>query len=405
MDRGAGQVENNMGKFYIVGIDDNSRPEFGEEVARIVAVHSVFSGGKRHYGLVHGDLPEYHTWIDITVPLDAVFEKYRNYEEIVVFASGDPLFFGFANTVKNRLPDAEIRVFPRFNSLQLLAHRLVMPYHDMHVVSLTGRPWHEFDRALIEGREKIGVLTDRQHTPAAIAERMLEYGYSNYRITVGEVLGNAGEQVRTLELPEAARLEFEMPNCLIIEKTACRERVFGIPENQFHLLDGRVKMITKMPVRLLTLSMLGLHNRHSFWDIGFCTGSVSIEAKMQFPHLHITAFEIREEGRGLMEQNSRKFGVPGITAVVGDFTFVDLSSYPVPDAVFIGGHGGKLGEILAIVAGLMLPGGIVVFNSVSEESLTLFQQEAAATGFRIVQSCVLAVDKHNPITVIAASLL
>ena len=150
-----------------------------------VAVHSVFSGGKRHYGLVHGDLPEYHTWIDITVPLDAVFEKYRNYEEIVVFASGDPLFFGFANTVKNRLPDAEIRVFPRFNSLQLLAHRLVMPYHDMHVVSLTGRPWHEFDRALIEGREKIGVLTDRQHTPAAIAERMLEYGYSNYRITVG----------------------------------------------------------------------------------------------------------------------------------------------------------------------------------------------------------------------------
>ena len=29
----------------------------------------------------------------------------------------------------------------------------------MHMVSLTGRSWHEFDRALIEGKAKIGVLT------------------------------------------------------------------------------------------------------------------------------------------------------------------------------------------------------------------------------------------------------
>ena len=36
-----------------------------------------------------------------------------------------------------------------------------MPYHDMRIVSLTGRPWHEFDRALIESASKIGVLTDR----------------------------------------------------------------------------------------------------------------------------------------------------------------------------------------------------------------------------------------------------
>lgn len=121
-----------------------------------------------------------------------------------------------------------------------------------------------------------------------------------------------------------------------------------------------------MPVRLLTLSMLDLHNRHSFWDIGFCTGSVSVEAKLQFPHLHITAFEVREEGRELLEKNSRKFGTPGITGVIGDFTEADLSVYPVPDAVFIGGHGGKLARILTILAGIMPVGGIVVFNSVSE---------------------------------------
>ena len=85
------------------------------------------------------------------------------------------MFFGFANTLKREFPEAEIIVYPTFNSLQLLAHRLVIPYHDMRIVSLTGRPWQEFDKALIERAGKIGVLTDKEHTPAAIAQRMLDY--------------------------------------------------------------------------------------------------------------------------------------------------------------------------------------------------------------------------------------
>lgn len=393
-----------MKKFYIIGIDDNAARPFSEEVNEIVAVHTVFSGGRRHYELVRDRLPEQHTWIDIVVPLEEVFASYATQEEIVVFASGDPLFFGFANTVQKRLPEAEIKVYPYFNSLQLLAHRLVMPYHDMHIVSLTGRPWHEFDRALIEGREKIGILTDRQHTPPAIAARMLEYGYGNYRMSVGEMLGNTDERIQTLSLPEVAGNEYAFPNCLILEQTSPRLRRFGIPESEFHLLDGRVKMITKMPVRLLTLSMLDLHNRKNFWDIGFCTGSVSIEAKLQFPHLQITAFEQREEGRELMEANSHKFGTPGITAVIGDFTAADLSAYPQPDAVFIGGHGGKMEAILSVLSDRMQAGGIVVFNSVSEESLDLFRTSAPKYGFRITDSRRIAVDGYNPIEVIQAVL-
>lgn len=391
-----------MEKFYIIGIDDNGRREFPAEVREIVASHRIFSGGKRHHELMRDRLPEQSVWIDITVPLEKVFEKYAACPEVVVFASGDPLFFGFANTVKNRLPEAEIRVFPWFNSLQMLAHRLVCPYQDMEVVSLTGRPWHEFDRALISGKEKIGVLTDRQHTPSAIAGRMLEYGYSGYRMHIGERLGNTDERIRTMELPEVLRSDFVSPNCLMLEQTARRNRPFGIPEREFSLLDGRARMITKMPVRLLALSMLDLHNRHSFWDIGFCTGSVSVEARLQFPHLHITAFEVREEGRELLERNSRKFGAPGITGVIGDFTETDLSDYPVPDAVFIGGHGGKLARILTILAGIMPAGGIVVFNSVSEESQDLFRREAHRAGFRLTDECRIAVDDYNPITVLKA---
>ena len=83
---------------------------------------------------------------------------------------------------------------------------------------------------------------------------------------------------------------FRMPNCVILKRITVRERPFGIPEEQFELLDGRANMITKMPVRLLSLSLLDLRTRSVMWDVGFCTGSVSIEAKLQFPHLDIVAF-------------------------------------------------------------------------------------------------------------------
>lgn len=38
-------------------------------------------------------------WIDIKVPLADVFDEYEYHRKIVVFASGDPLFSGFASTI------------------------------------------------------------------------------------------------------------------------------------------------------------------------------------------------------------------------------------------------------------------------------------------------------------------
>ncbi|MBQ8706015.1 MAG: precorrin-6y C5,15-methyltransferase (decarboxylating) subunit CbiE, partial [Paludibacteraceae bacterium] len=215
-------------KFIVIGISDNPTPFFPPEVMEIIKSGKVFSGGKRHHEIVAPYLPADAQWIDITVPLDAVFEQYKLQffnpstlpsfnSSIVVFASGDPLFFGFANTIQRKMPEAEVVVYPTFNSLQLLAHRLLMPYHDMRIVSLTGRPWQEFDRALIERTPKMGVLTDKEHTPATIAQRMLDYGYTQYQMYVGEHLGNPDkEKVTTLPLEEATHHDFTQPNCLIL---------------------------------------------------------------------------------------------------------------------------------------------------------------------------------------------
>lgn len=401
-------------RFIVIGMPDVSKAIRLPETLP----DCVFSGGKRHHELVKELIPQDAQWIDITVPLSEVFAQYAQIEKpIVVFASGDPLFFGFANTIKREIPDADIQVFPYFNSLQMLAHRLVMPYHDMTVVSLTGRPWHEFDRALMERKQKIGVLTDGEHTPAVIAQRMLEYGYDYYQMSVGEHLGSETDEcVTTLSLKEAAKQEFKRPNCLILSLPQQVEAgggfPLGIPDKEFALLDGREKMITKAPVRLLTLAALELQNRQSLWDIGFCTGSISIEAKLQFPHLHVTAFEIREEGKQLMDVNSHRFKTPGITSIIADFIEIPIDDCIPPDAVFIGGHGGRLKEMMAKAANALLPGGVMVYNRVDPKSITderirtdsqqVFEMTARELGLVLEEPMRVAINDYHPIIILKA---
>ena len=432
-------------RFIVIGITDNPNPWLPPEVMEIIKQGKVFSGGKRHHKIVAPFLPTDAQWIDITAPLDAVFEQYISLtshrspltSDIIVFASGDPLFFGFANTIKRKMkeqreqsgacscsaesrqnssvaqmPDAEIVVYPTFNSLQMLAHRLVMPYHDMRIVSLTGRPWPEFDKALIERAPKIGILTDKEHTPSTIAQRMLEYGYTNYTMYVGEHLGNPSlEKVTTFTLEEAAKTEFSMPNCVIIYSCdSCPEKEmrFGISDNEFMLLDGREKMITKMPIRLLTLQALDLPHRKVFWDIGFCTGSVSIEACLQFPHLHIEAFEIRPECEAIIHENARRFGAPGISVHIGDFLETDITTLPRPDAVFIGGHGGELKRIMKKVLTVLTDNGIIVFNSVVAPKVTidsrkLWNEACLELGLQQLPPLHIQLNDHHPITILKCS--
>ncbi|MDE6561035.1 MAG: precorrin-6y C5,15-methyltransferase (decarboxylating) subunit CbiE [Muribaculaceae bacterium] len=390
-------------QFIVIGLSDSRSQWFTPEVRELIASGHVFSGGRRHHEIVKDLLPEGCVWIDIVVPLEKVWVEYSHYSKIVVFASGDPLFYGFAATLSREFPDCRMKVYPAFNSLQMLAHRMLVPYADMVNISVTGRPWKGLDSAVIRQCPLIGVLTDHKKGPAEIAGRLLEYGYDNYMMTVGENLGNESEElVRSFSLEEAYGKTFSHPNCVILTKKYSRKRYFGIPESEFYHLEGRRNMITKMPIRLLTLSMLDLYERHTLWDIGFCTGSVSIEAKLQFPSLEVVAFERREESRELLVKNCRKFGAPGITGVIGDFMNCDISRYPSPDAVFIGGHGGRLEEMVCRIYKVLNKGGVLVFNSVSAESCHVFRNAVEACGGVIEAEHILILDDHNPITILKA---
>ncbi|MCU4175308.1 precorrin-6y C5,15-methyltransferase (decarboxylating) subunit CbiE [Carboxylicivirga sp. N1Y90] len=391
-----------MNKITIIGINDH-QPNFSDEVKELINNASFFAGGKRHYELIKGLLPLGHGWFNIVVPISSLIDQLKRAKGTsVVFASGDPLFFGIANTIKRELPDFEIKVHSSFNALQILAHRFALPYGEFQTITLTGRSFAKFDKALIEGVEKMGILTDRKNTPQTIVRRMLDYGYNNYQMYYGEHLGGDKERILKLSLDDAIKLDFKHPNCFYLEKTNKHIPQKGIPETDFEPLNGRPRMITKMPIRLSTLALMQLERKTHLWDVGACTGSISIEAKLQHPHLKVSAFEIREESKGIIKCNAQKFQSPGIDLYSGDYLKVDKSKLNMCDAVFIGGYGGQLDAVLDDVKQYLQKDGILAFNSVSEKSKFGFINWCESNAFDLIHQTQIAVDAHNPITVLVA---
>jgi precorrin-6Y C5,15-methyltransferase (decarboxylating) len=390
-------------EYIVIGISNEPDYILPDEARQLLLSNEVFSGGKRHYELIRKYLPKYHQWIDIQGNMPVLFEKFREHDRpVVVFASGDPLFYGFAGTIQKFDPAATMKVYPYFNSIQLLCHANNLPYANLVNVSVHGRTWDELDNALIMQAPMIGVLTDQQKTPAAIAQRMLEYNFTNYRMIVGEDLGGLHHRSSVFEIDNAINYTAHPLNCIILVRESKKSFSHGITDNHFYGLENRPNMITKMPVRLTSLSCLDLAERNVLWDIGFCTGSVSIEARRSYPHLRIVAFEQRPECSELLDRNMRIHSTPGIIKVIGDFFETDLDLYPSPDAVFIGGHGGKLEELIIQLDKILPPCGRIVLNAVKEESKAQFTKRVQILDYRLCEPIVIQVDAHNPITILMA---
>ena len=109
-------------------------------------------------------------------------------------------------------------------------------------------------------------------------------------------------------------------------------------------IRGKVPM-TKREVRAVSLERLELKAGEVLYDIGAGTGSVAIQAALANPGLQVYAFEQKEEGCGLIRQNREKFAAWNVTVVPGKAP-ESLEGLPAPDKVFIGGSGGRIGEIL-----------------------------------------------------------
>jgi precorrin-6Y C5,15-methyltransferase (decarboxylating) len=101
--------------------------------------------------------------------------------------------------------------------------------------------------------------------------------------------------------------------------------------------------MTKREVRAVILAKLGVRPEETCWDVGTGTGSVAVELSLRARR--VFSVERDEKALCLAEKNRRRFGAWNLRLVHGEAPEA-LRALPKPDAVFVGGSGGSLPDIL-----------------------------------------------------------
>ncbi|MBY0013003.1 precorrin-6y C5,15-methyltransferase (decarboxylating) subunit CbiE [Paenibacillus typhae] len=382
---------------YVIGIGEDGAGGLNAQSLRRVEESEVLCGGERQLSF----FPRYSGQkLVLQGGLEAFAERldgiYRE-RRAVVLASGDPLFFGIAGYLVRRFGPQHVEVIPHYSSVQLAFARLGDSWQDAELVSLHGRPIAGLAQR-IDGRAKLALLTDGVNTPARIAAYLLEFGMLEYEAFVCERLGGPDECCGFWELEAMSRHEFAALNVVILRRkpgsAGASRRGFAYLDEAFAQRKPEKGLITKREVRALVLSELNLAENAVVWDIGSGSGAVAAECARIARLGRVYAVEKEAVNLPNMEANRRKFRA--------DYTIIHsrapegLEQLPEPDAVFIGGSGGELADIIAHAAARLRPGGVIVIAAITVETLYGSMTALAAAGLR-TEVTQLQASRGRPI--------
>lgn len=321
---------------------------------------------KTHYFPKFSELP---AWLEA--------QQTNGHKNIVILASGDPLYFGIGRWFSQQYPTNQLHFYPAVSSIQAACHELGLSLQDVDVISLHGRPLKTLRRH-IKQNQTLLMMTDQNSTPAALAEECQQLGFIKGQLHVCEKLGYDNQTIRTFELndPQISQLDFDPLHVSIISTQNCERysaEFPGIPDAQF-ITDGEhgKGMITKREVRLSILSMMQPTRGDVIWDIGAGCGSVAIElALWQTQHV-VVAIEHHDDRLRCLKANQEKFGVLKNLLIVSgrapDALEELKDNLAQPNKIFIGGSDGELTLLLKQCWHQLPIGGTLMASAVTEDT-------------------------------------
>lgn len=373
----------------VIGVLDDGAASLSETALRHVAQAHWVIGGTRTLQLLAGHIAPGAQQRDLTGALSRVPEWVRTAQEAgqrcVVLATGDPLCHGIAAYLASRLCIEALEVLPNLSTIQLACARLGLPWQDMRIASIhshdagewvPGSPPKHGLYALLQDlrrHDRLAVLTSPANSPDRVARMLLAEGLGDaFQIAVAERLCQPEERiVAELSVTDAARATFAEPNVLLLWRHSRRERpvLFGLPDASFEQRHPDKGLITKNEVRAVSLARMQLRADSVVWDIGAGSGSVGLEAARLCHEGHVYAIEKNEDDAAIAGRNRQAMGITNHTLVHGKAP-AGLEAWPDPDAVFIGGSGGELSELITLILARLKPGGWLVMNFVTIENLS-----------------------------------
>lgn len=306
---------------------------------------------------------------------------------LVMLASGDPLFYGVTRYLCDRLGKDRFEVIPHVSSMQLAFARVKESWDEAYLSNLASQSQtHVISR--IRGAQKVGLFTTEQSPPDVIAQALLDQGVDYFTVYVCENLGSPDERVTRGSIAEIAKQRFSNLNVMILIRlpdvpdrpTRLQgKRLFGNPDECF--LQSRPKrgLLTQSEVRVIALSQMDLGPSSIVWDVGAGSGSVAIESALIAAEGQVFAIEMDPEDYNLMVQNSRTFGTTNLTPVLGEAPDA-WRELPDPNAIFIGGTGRAVVQLIEAAWARLRSGGRLVVHVSSLSNVTFAESSIRSLG-------------------------
>lgn len=367
-------------KITIIGIGDDGFEGLTRHALEIISGAGTLLGpanllakvapGKQHTVVLSADLEQVAQQIAGVTARPAV-----------LLASGDPLFYGTARFLCEKLGKDHFEVLPHVSSMQLAFARVKESWDEAFLTNLATQ---SLPRVIDKIRlaEKAGVFTSDENSPAKLAQALLERGIDYFTAYVCENLGGPDERVTRGSLAEIAGQVFHPLNVVVLvrhpnvpDRPASMQgkRLFGNPDECF--LQSRPKrgLLTPSEVRSIALAEMDLGPGSLVWDVGAGSGSVAIESAQLASSGRVFAIEMDVEDYNLLLENSRTFGTENLTPVLGEAPQA-WDELPDPDAIFVGGTGRSVVKLVQAAWSRLREGGRLVVNVASLDNLTAVEQ-------------------------------
>jgi precorrin-6B C5,15-methyltransferase / cobalt-precorrin-6B C5,C15-methyltransferase len=378
-------VSDARSKLVILGIGDDGLAGLTDSARRTLMESDLILGAPPILSLLES-VPARKESLEpeMSLAMRQVREALRSRRPVLV-SGGDPLFYGVARYLCDRLGKDQFEVVPHVSSMQLAFARIKESWEDAYLTNLAGRPIEAvLDR--IRTAEKIGVFSSDECPPSRLARELLDRGIDYFRAYVCENLGSPDERVTQGELADLVGSDFNPLNVVILIRKpnrpdravkGRRQRFFGNPDDAFAQSLPKRGLITQAEVRAIALAQLDIRATSVVWDIGAGSGSVAIEAAQLAYQGMVYAIEPEPGDVALIQANAESFGVPNVRSVAGRAPEV-LATLPDPDAIFVGGTGRQVDLVLSAAYGRLVIGGTLAVNVATIEGLAAAYQTLKA---------------------------
>jgi precorrin-6B C5,15-methyltransferase / cobalt-precorrin-6B C5,C15-methyltransferase len=362
----------------IIGMGDDGFEGLTPRAA--LALHHVthIVGSRRLLSYLPKLKAELHEWPQPFSDALARIEPLRG-QPTAILATGDPMNYGVARKLLERIPKGEVEIIPHVGAFSLAAAHMGWSLPDCDSLTLHGRDAANIE-TFIQPDVRLLVLTADETTIPVVCERLTRRGFGKSEISVLENLGGKAERATNFTAGAMPVQNFSPLNTIAIHCKASADakvlsRVPGLPDDTF-MHDGK---ITKRELRASAIAALSPAPDQLLWDVGAGCGSIAIEWMRCCRGGEAIAFEQADGRLAMIANNADMLGTPRLRIIAGAAP-VTFASAPPPDAVFIGGGMSVPGLVEAAWERLK-PGGRFVAHAVTiEGEMHLYDWQASHGG-------------------------